>query len=56
LLLQSALLQQIVDGAAFAQISFRYFNHRLGVIGFGGGEVVFYVQLLFASTHLVAPG
>lgn len=36
LLLQSALLQQIVDGAALAQVGFRYLDHRFSVIGFNG--------------------
>jgi hypothetical protein len=33
-LLQSALLQQVVDGAAFAQIGLGHFDHRFGVVGF----------------------
>lgn len=53
LLLQSALLEQVIDGAALAEVGLGDFDHRLGVVGICSDEVVIYVQLFFAVSHKV---
>jgi len=53
LLLQSALLKQVVDGSALAQVGLGDFNHRFGIIGLRGDKVVIRFQLLFAGAHKV---
>ena len=53
LLLQSALLKQVIDGAAFTQVGLGDFDHRFSVVGFRSGEIVIYIQLFFAFSHKV---
>ncbi|KTC44371.1 hypothetical protein AO265_24450 [Pseudomonas sp. ABAC61] len=50
---QTPLFQEVVDGTALAQIGFRHLDGRFGIFCFCRSEIVFYVQLFFASTHKV---
>ena len=51
LLLQSAFLKHVIDGAAFTQIGLGDLNHRF-VVSICD-EIVFYVHLLFAGAHKI---
>ena len=55
LLLQSALLKQVIDRSALAEIGLGDFDHRFGVIRVCG-DIVIYIQWLFVATHQLTPG
>ena len=53
LLLQSALLKQVIDRTALAEIGLGDFDHWFCIIEVSGSKLVLYVQLLFIGTHKV---
>ena len=53
LLLQSALLKQVIDCTALAEIGLGDFDHWFCIIEVSGSKLVLYVQLLFIGTHKV---
>ncbi|TDV35973.1 hypothetical protein EDF87_12822 [Pseudomonas helmanticensis] len=55
LLLQSALLKQVIDRSALAEICLGDFYDRFGVIRVCG-DIVIYIQWFFVATHQLTPG